>query len=164
MSPAAGDRAPDLDLDLVMAVGMAGALGSALRWLLAEVWPVLPGEFPWSTIIVNVVGSAALGVLVGLRPSWPLSRRAYHVLSAGLLGGFTTFSTYALQGVWMLERGQLLGAAGWLVGCVVAALVAAALGWSLGRRLSPHADAGPRVVTDQAAPDPDRPELPDRTP
>lgn len=134
--PATRTATPDLDIDLVMSVGMAGALGSLLRWLLAEVWPVLPGEFPWATLIVNVVGSALLGMLVGLRLRWPVSGRTYQVLTVGFLGGFTTFSTYTLQGLWLLERAHYLAAGAWLLGSVAAGLVAAGLGWLLGRRLS----------------------------
>ena len=128
-------REAPLDVDLVMAVGAGGAVGSLLRWLLAEVIPNQPGEFPWSTYLVNVLGSALLGLLAGLRPRWPRSPQLYTVLTVGVLGGFTTFSTFALQGSWLIEHAKFTQAAAFLIGSVLLGVVAAALGLLAGARL-----------------------------
>lgn len=136
-SAASGTRGqPPLNADLVMAVAMGGAAGSVLRWMLAEMLPTQPGQFPWSTLIVNVVGSALLGVLAGLRPRWPRSDLVYTVLTVGVLGGFTTFSTYALHGAWLIEHSGWAQAVLFLLGSTLAGVAAAALCLVLGSRLS----------------------------
>lgn len=124
-----------LDADLVIAVAVGGAAGSVVRWLLAELIPAEPGQFAWSTVIVNLVGSALVGVLAGLRPRWPRSRLVYDVLTVGVLGGFTTFSAYALYGTWLIEYSRYWPAAGFLIGSVLAGVVAAALGLVVGARV-----------------------------
>jgi len=107
-------------------VALAGAIGGAGRLVLDGMIP-RPRGFPWGTAIVNVVGSFALGLLVGAGPSdmW------LTVVGTGLLGGFTTFSTATLELVRLLEAGRhrtaLAYGAGWLVVCVAAASAGLAL-------------------------------------
>lgn len=82
------------------AVALGGATGSMLRWAVEAAVPASPGALPVGTVLVNVVGSAALGalvVLLGRSASVAAPHRAF--LTTGLLGGFTTFSTYAVQAV-----------------------------------------------------------------
>jgi CrcB protein len=79
----------------VLAVATGGAIGSLLRWVTELALPQSGGL--WATLLVNVVGSAALAVLVergrgGARPPWLVP-----AVGTGLLGGFTTFSAYAVQ-------------------------------------------------------------------
>lgn len=81
---------------MLAAVALGGALGAVLRWALELALPVGQG-WPWATLLANVLGSAALGWLVvhGDRRRHPWWLRPG--LGTGLLGGFTTFSTYAVQ-------------------------------------------------------------------
>lgn len=81
----------------VLAVALGGALGSLLRWAVEVILPAQPGDVPWGTLLVNVLGAAALGAVIVVldRGQVSESRRAF--LTTGLLGGFTTFSTYAVQ-------------------------------------------------------------------
>ncbi|WP_156822677.1 fluoride efflux transporter FluC [Demetria terragena] len=84
--------------DLVLVIGLGGALGSLGRWGVAGAMPHSGADFPWSTLLVNVLGSFLLGsvtVLVG--EVWPRQRYLRPFVGVGLLGGFTTFSTYALD-------------------------------------------------------------------
>jgi CrcB protein len=83
-------------LGAVIAVG--GAAGALLRWGVGREWPVLPGEFPWSTLWINVSGCLAIGVLMALIEE-VLAGRIYvrPLLGVGFLGGFTTFSTFAVE-------------------------------------------------------------------
>lgn len=86
------------------AVALGGATGSLLRWGVEAALPPSPGTVPWATLLVNVVGSALLGaaiVLLGRGALWA-GRRAF--LTTGLLGGFTTFSTYAVQAAVLLDQ------------------------------------------------------------
>jgi CrcB protein len=89
-------------------------------------------HFPWSTLAVNVVGAFALGVLVGATPPTAASRLA---LGAGVCGGFTTFSTYAVEAVALAERGLPGRAGAYAVGSVMAGVLAAVAGLAVGRLL-----------------------------
>lgn len=103
---------------------VGGALGALLRWGLELVLPVADG-WPWATLLTNVLGSAALGWLVvhGDRHRHP--RWVRPGVGTGLLGGFTTFSTYAVQ-VALLGRVDPLVALGYLL--VTAGLCVTAVG------------------------------------
>ena len=149
-APTARGQAP-LDVDLVMAVALGGAAGSLLRWLLAETWPTPPGQFPWTTLAVNLLGSALLGVLAGIRPRWPRSDQLYAVLTVGVLGGFTTFSTYALHGTWLIQHSRWALAAVFLVGSALAGVALAAAGLAAGAALARR--------TGEPAPEPGTPDV-----
>jgi CrcB protein len=117
---------------LTGAVAAGGALGSAARYGLAHAWPAPPHGFPWATFVINVTGCLAIGLLYGVdrRPAV----RAFG--GTGVLGGFTTFSTYAVEsdGLWRADRPWL--AVAYVAGTVAAALCAAWLGATLIRRRS----------------------------
>ena len=116
-------------------VGMAalGALGALGRFTVDRaVSARWPSDFPFGTLAVNLSGSFALGLLVG----FGVAGDAILLLGTGLLGGYTTFST------WMVEAQRLGEAGDWrlmwlnLVGPMVAGLAAAGLGWIVGAALS----------------------------
>lgn len=117
-------------------VGAGGALGGLARWSLTQVVPEPAGTFPWTTFAINVVGSFLLGLLVvgvvGRRgaPVW-----VRPALGTGLLGGFTTFSAYT-HAVDVLVTGGAPGTAlAYLLGSLVAGVVAAGAGVATGARL-----------------------------
>lgn len=94
-------------------VGLGGALGAMGRFGLAGlVGRLWPGSFPLATLLINVLGSATMGVLVGLLSRWlpPWQEQARLVLAVGFLGGFTTFSSFSLETIVLVERGELLQA------------------------------------------------------
>ena len=128
-------------LALVAAGGCAGTL---VRAALERAWPASPGHLPVTTLALNVVGALALGLLLGaLGESHPRLRLA---LGTGVLGGLTTHSTFILESHRLLTSSgdgghPVLGAA-YLVGSMVAGLVAAGLGLWLADRLRRPGGAG----------------------
>lgn len=119
-------------------VAIGGAVGSALRHLvnLAALRLGGPG-FPWGTLTVNVVGCLAMGMLVELiARRFGASAEMRLVLATGLLGGFTTFSAFALDTVTLWERGAMVQAAGYVLASVVVSLAALVAGLWLARGLA----------------------------
>jgi fluoride exporter len=90
------------------AIFLGGCLGAILRAFLIEVVPPSEGEWPWATLIVNLVGALALGYFATrLQERLPLSAYRRPLLGTGLCGALTTFSTMQLELVRMLEADQL---------------------------------------------------------
>jgi fluoride exporter len=90
----------------LVAVGVGGGLGAIARYLLEGVIaPRQRSPFPLSTLVVNVTGSTALGALVGAVSGGRLPSGALPWLATGLLGGYTTFSTFTYETVRLIEDG-----------------------------------------------------------
>ena len=124
----------------MLSVAAGGAIGAGLRHLVSRAsLRVFGPDFPWGTMIVNVAGSLAMGVLAALlmhRMQGEWSRWAPFLMT-GVLGGFTTFSAFSLDALTLAERGRTLAAAAYIGGSVVLAVGALALGLALGRNLAP---------------------------
>ncbi len=119
---------------ILAAIALGGALGGAARYGIEQALPTARDAFPWATFAVNVSGSLALAVLlVFVLEIWPPTRYVRPFAAIGLLGAYTTFST------WMVETAELVShdrpglAAGYLGGSVVAGLAAVSLGLVIGR-------------------------------
>jgi fluoride exporter len=122
--------------DIVGVIAVGGALGSLARGGVGQLLPWSGEAFPWATFVVNLSGGLALGVLmVFLLDVWPPHRFLRPFLGVGLLGGYTTFSTYMLETRELLDRGQPATAVGYLVGSLVAGLAAVWLGIAATRLL-----------------------------
>lgn len=100
-----------------MLVTGGGAFGSWLRFATGRVWtlligPIAASAFPWATLTVNVVGSLLMGVLIGWMARFSSGGEFWRLLlGVGVLGGFTTFSSFSMEFALFVERGQLgLGA------------------------------------------------------
>ncbi len=111
-------------------VALGGAVGSLGRFAISE---GMNGRFhPWGTVLVNVVGSLALGFLVG---RWgfddPSAQRLG--ITVGLLGGFTTFSTFSVDAIRIWENGQGMAAFVMVAGTVLVGIGAATIGVLVGR-------------------------------
>ncbi|MCY4192665.1 MAG: fluoride efflux transporter CrcB, partial [Rhodospirillaceae bacterium] len=94
-------------MKMLLAVALGGAIGAVARYGVG-VWTgrVLGHGFPWATILVNVTGSLILGLLISymaLRTQFPAEWRAF--LAVGVLGAFTTFSTFSLDATTLMQRG-----------------------------------------------------------
>ena len=119
-------------------VFLGGGLGAAARHgvnLLAA--QAGGGRFPWGTLAVNVLGSLLIGVLVewfALRVQLGQPLRLF--LITGVLGGFTTFSAFSLEVGLLMERGQLLLAAGYVLASVAGAVGALFIGMHLVRQFA----------------------------
>ncbi len=115
----------------IVAVAVGGLVGSGLRAAVALSWPV-GGTWPWSTFTVNLAGAAALGFLVARLRQTAAPPWAVELWGIGLLGSFTTFSTFAVE-VWGLATaGRPLLAGTYGVVSVAAGLVAAVVGTRTG--------------------------------
>lgn len=116
------------DIRVVLAVAVGGVVGALGRHAVTGLVPSIPGTFDWIVLAINVTGSALLGALAGLsathRFRHPLARP---FLGVGVLGGFTTFSTFALDASQLAAAGQMLAALAYVglttLGCLAAALV-----------------------------------------
>ena len=125
-------------LDVLTAVAVGGALGSVARYEIGRRFPVRAGEFPTSTLAINCAGSLILGfVLVVLVKRLPSSLYARAFLAVGVLGAFTTYSTFAVQACRLVADHHLATAVTFVVASVAGGLAAAWLGLVSGRSL-PH--------------------------
>lgn len=121
-------------------ISSGGALGAAARYGIELALPPAPGGFPWTTFAINASGCLLIGVLMVLVSEiWPHRPLIRPLLGVGVLGGFTTFSTYIVEIQRLVTLRQLGLALGYLAGTVVAAVAAAYLGtaatrWALRRR------------------------------
>jgi fluoride exporter len=115
---------------------LGGALGSAARFLVASrVSQSWPDAFPWGTLTVNLSGSFLLGLLVPLILRGDLiSPTTGLALTVGLLGGFTTFSSFSVETVALLQNGAVGAALANVSLSVLGCLAASWLGLALGSR------------------------------
>lgn len=118
---------------LFAGLALMGGVGAGLRWL-ADVLlaRVLPAGFPWPILLVNATGSLALGVLTGLS----LEQGWLALLGTGLLGGYTTFSTVAVDTHVLAREGRSEAAWGNALGTLVLCVAAAMAGLGLGAALA----------------------------
>ncbi|OHV72793.1 fluoride efflux transporter CrcB [Ensifer sp. LCM 4579] len=107
-------------LIVFLGAGLGGAMRHGVNRLAAYLFGV---AFPFGTLTVNVVGSLAMGVLAGYFAfRGELSQEARLFLTTGVLGGFTTFSTFSLDTISLWERGQWMAAAIYVVASLALAL------------------------------------------
>lgn len=124
-------------LDILAVIAAGGAAGSAARYAVAEALPHRTGQVAWSTFAVNVTGGFLLGLLmVFVLDVWPPSRYLRPFFGVGVLGGFTTFSTYMLDTHALLAAGQVVAALTYVLGTLVVGLAAVWLGVFTARWLS----------------------------
>ncbi len=115
-----------------------GALGALGRWGVAEVLPSRDGGWPWATLLVNLTGCLLIGVLLGVlagrtpEPAW-----ARPFLAVGVLGGYTTYSAFAVEVVGLTDAGAVATAVGYLLVSVLGGVLAVAAGLRAVRRSSP---------------------------
>ncbi len=122
-------------MPLLLAIAIGGALGAIGRWGLEEAFPAfVPGGWPWGTLLANLLGAFAIGLIatsprVAAGPNW---LRPF--LITGVLGGFTTFSAFALELGVMLDAGRIVAAAAYLLITLLGGLAAVHVAlWFRGR-------------------------------
>lgn len=121
----------------ILIVAIGGAFGSVCRYLTGLLMTRLLGvAFPWGTITVNIVGSFAIGLLTELvARRFNASMEMRLLLVVGVLGGFTTFSSFSLDTVALIEKGAVATAVIYVFASVAISLAATFAGFALGRAL-----------------------------
>jgi fluoride exporter len=113
---------------------LGGALGALARWGVATALPHSPGGWPWSTLLVNLVGCLLIGVLLAvLLARFPTSPWLRPFLAVGVLGGFTTYSTFAVDIVRLTGSGQPALAVAYVLASVLGGVLAVVVGLVVGR-------------------------------
>lgn len=122
-------------LKMLVFVAMGGALGAVARYLtVTGVGRVLGTGFPYGTLTVNILGSFILGLLVeAFALKWNVSQEVRAMLVVGVLGAFTTFSSFSLDAILQLERGNLGGAAVYILSSVTFSVLGLFAGLRLAR-------------------------------
>lgn len=117
------------------AVAAGGAIGAVARYLVFVLATrVLGAGFPWGTLIVNVAGSFVLACLIEtMALRWSIGQEMRAFLVIGVLGAFTTFSTFSMDVAVLYHRGALAAAAGYVLASVVLSIAAFFLGLALVR-------------------------------
>jgi fluoride exporter len=126
-----------MQFQILLAVALGGALGSLARYFVAgAVQSAASPGFPWGIFVVNISGGFLMGIIVelgALKLSLAPEMRAF--LTVGILGGYTTFSTFSLDSALLIQRGQWTSAAAYMVGSTVLSVLALFSGLWLVRAL-----------------------------
>jgi CrcB protein len=127
------------DLDVLAVIAAGGVVGSLARWGISSALPHHGTGYPWATFIENVVGCLLIGVLMWFVVEvWIVGRYVRPFLGVGVLGGFTTFSTYAVETTGLVRNGAAGTAALYAVGSLLAGLLAVRAGRVLGAAAVPR--------------------------
>ncbi|RAS65864.1 protein CrcB [Lentzea atacamensis] len=114
---------------VLAAIALGGGLGALARYGISQLLPTSPGGFPWNTFLINALGCLLIGVLMVLiTEAWSAHRLVRPLLGVGVLGGFTTFSTYAAEVGDLLRPSSAGMALVYLVATPLAAVLAVLLG------------------------------------
>lgn len=118
-------------------IGLGAAVGANLRWLLAT-WldPRLGQGIPWGTFFVNAVGSLLIGIVLGALEGRPTHPRWEPTLVVGLLGGFTTFSSFSAQNLALLREDRFGHFLAYSLLSVFVGLLLAGIGYEAVRRFA----------------------------
>jgi len=124
-------------MERLLLVCLGGALGSGARYLIGQ-WSVtkLGTGFPWGTLAVNLIGSFAIALVIhaaDVKPDFTLNTRLF--LTAGVLGGFTTYSAFNQETLAYFETGELVKAFGYAAATLLACMTAGYAGLNTGRAL-----------------------------
>ncbi|MBW8738786.1 MAG: fluoride efflux transporter CrcB [Streptomyces turgidiscabies] len=120
---------------VVAVVAIGGAIGASARYAASLAWPAQAGGFPWATFWTNVVGCAVIGVfMVVITETWAAHRLVRPFFGTGVLGGFTTFSTYAVDIRKLVGDGHPGTGLAYLAATLLAALTAVTLAATATRR------------------------------
>ena len=121
---------------IILAVAIGGAVGSLLRYFVASAIQQPTMNFPWGIFVVNITGGFIMGVIVELSAlKLQISPEVRAFLTIGILGGYTTFSTFSLDSALLIQRGAYVAAAGYIVGSTVLSIAALFAGLALVRAL-----------------------------
>ena len=121
-------------LDVLAVIAIGGMLGASARYGIARAMPVEPERFPWATFLTNVSGSLVLGLLLVVLVEHGIGGRyARPFLATGVLGAYTTMSTFAVETSLLVKDGDVLLGVTYAIASVAVGLAAAVAGIRLGR-------------------------------
>jgi len=95
-------------IDVIAAIGLGGAIGTLARYAIAVAFPVASRQIPWSTLVINLSGSFLIGIVMFLVLRHSSNRFIRPFVVIGVLGGFTTFSTFAVESVQLIQERPLI--------------------------------------------------------
>nr|WP_024126993.1 fluoride efflux transporter CrcB [Streptomyces sp. F8]AHE39714.1 CrcB protein [Streptomyces sp. F8] len=134
--PAGRHEALRAQSPVVAVVAVGGAIGALARYAASLIWPTAVGGFPWTTLAVNAAGCAVIGVfMVVITDVWAAHRLVRPFFGTGVLGGFTTFSTYAVDIQRLVAGGRAGAGLAYLGLTLLAALAAVWIAVWLARRV-----------------------------
>lgn len=114
---------------LALLVGAGSFIGGICRYLLSLFIQSKSGTpFPYGTLVVNLTGCLIIGCLYGISEKWPLSSEAKLLLVTGILGGFTTFSAFSAESVFLIKDGRFVSSLLYILVSVIGGLSLTALG------------------------------------
>lgn len=117
----------------VLYVALGGAAGTALRYLVSLAIQTKAGDyFPWGTFTVNVLGCLLIGVLWKFFQTDIMNETTYLLVVIGVLGGFTTFSTFGLDGLKLIQQQEIMKAGVYILGTNLAGIGAVFAGFYVG--------------------------------
>ncbi|WP_168699069.1 fluoride efflux transporter FluC [Gordonia paraffinivorans] len=117
---------------IALAVMAAGGFGAVARFVVdGAVRSRWPGVTPWGTFVINVTGSAVLGIVAGLVIFHAAPHGLQAIVGTGFCGGYTTFSTAGFETVRLAQKGERLRSAAYAVGTLAASVAACAAGMAL---------------------------------
>ncbi|MEU9620925.1 MULTISPECIES: fluoride efflux transporter CrcB [unclassified Streptomyces] len=121
---------------VVASVALGGALGAAARYGASLLWPTAADAFPWTTLTVNAIGCAVIGVfMVVITDVWAAHRLVRPFFGTGVLGGFTTFSTYATDVQRLVDGGEARIGLSYLALTLLAAMASVWIAVTVTRRI-----------------------------
>lgn len=122
---------------MIVYVALGGAAGSVGRYLMmSTVGHFAPAGFPYATFMVNIIGAFVLGSVIELMALvWSPSPEVRGLVVIGVLGGFTTFSTFSMDAFYLFERGEYSAAGLYVAGSVVLSILGLAAGMMLFRQI-----------------------------
>lgn len=122
----------------VLCVAAGGAVGAVLRYLVSLI--PFRGDLPLATLVVNLLGAFAIGFIAGISSSGDVSKNAVLFFKTGVCGGFTTFSTFSLESLGLLEKGKTVIGAVYillsLVGCIAGVWAGQKLGLAANKNIT----------------------------
>jgi CrcB protein len=118
----------------ILALIIGGASGTLLRYLISShSMRLIAGAFPWGTLIVNLLGSFLIGFCFGIFEKGHLNSNIKLFLFVGLFGGFTTFSSYALESLNLIKTGNVKYAVTYIIASNILGLILVFLGYILAK-------------------------------
>ncbi|HEX3943234.1 MAG TPA: fluoride efflux transporter CrcB [Rhizomicrobium sp.] len=114
-----------MPITILVAVALGGAIGSLARYFVASAVQSPVTQFPWGIFVVNVSGGFLMGIIVELSAlKLNISPELRAFLTIGVLGGYTTFSTFSLDSALLIERGAWASAAAYMAGSAILSVLA----------------------------------------